>query len=64
MANVQQREGLITGEALLEMGDHPAGRKALHLGLVRRFVPADDGSYADIRAMVEACERAGFMEIR
>ena len=51
-------------EALLEMGDDPEGRAALELGMVRRFVPANDGSYADIRAMVDACEAAGFLELR
>jgi phosphonate transport system substrate-binding protein len=51
-------------KALMEMGDDPDGRRALHLGLVRRFVPADDSTYADIRMMVEACEAAGFMELR
>ncbi|MGH2712235.1 MAG: phosphate/phosphite/phosphonate ABC transporter substrate-binding protein [Actinomycetota bacterium] len=51
-------------KALLEMGDHPDGRESLHLGLVRRFVPADDASYKDIREMVEACEAAGFLELR
>jgi phosphonate transport system substrate-binding protein len=51
-------------EALLEMGDDPAGRKALQLGLVERFVPADDSTYADIRAMLAACREAGFLELR
>lgn len=51
-------------KALLEMGDHPRGRRSLALGMVRRFVPADDATYADIRMMVEACEAAGFMELR
>lgn len=51
-------------KALLDMGDHPEGREALQLGLVRRFVPAGEETYADIRMMLEACEAAGFMEIR
>jgi phosphonate transport system substrate-binding protein len=51
-------------KALLEMGDDPDGRRELALGMVRRFVPADDATYADIRMMVEACQAAGFMEIR
>jgi hypothetical protein len=29
-----------------------------------RFVPVDDADYADIRAMLEACEGAGFTELR
>jgi phosphonate transport system substrate-binding protein len=49
---------------LLIMGDDPGGRKALELGMVRRFVSADDGSYEDIRSMLEFCEAAGFMELR
>ncbi len=51
-------------KTLLEMGDHPEGRRALHLGMVRRFVPADAKSYADIEEMAAACEAAGFMELR
>ena len=50
--------------ALLEMGDHPQGREALHLGLVRRFVAADHDTYSDIREMLEACEAAGFTEVK
>lgn len=51
-------------EALVEMGDHPDGRPGLELGMVRRFVPADDAGYGDIREMLEACEAADFMELR
>ena len=51
-------------KALLEMGDHPDGRRGLELGMVRRFVPADDGSYKDIRRMLEACEATGFLVLR
>jgi phosphonate transport system substrate-binding protein len=51
-------------KALLEMGEHPVGRKGLALGMVRRFVPADDASYSDIREMVDACEAAAFMTLR
>ena len=50
--------------ALLEIGDHLEGREKLHLGLVSRFVPADDSTYADIKEMLEACKAAGFMELR
>ncbi len=49
---------------LLEMGDHPEGREALRLGLVRRFVAADDDTYSDIKEMLEACEAVGFTELR
>jgi phosphonate transport system substrate-binding protein len=49
---------------LLEMGDDPSAREALGVGLVERFVAVDDSSYDDIRMMLDACERAGFMEVR
>ena len=32
--------------------------------MVKRFVPVGLSSYDDIRAMLEACEAAGFMQIR
>jgi phosphonate transport system substrate-binding protein len=51
-------------EALLAMGDDPEGRRGLEFGMVRRFVPANEASYADIRTMLEACEAAGFLELR
>jgi len=31
---------------------------------VERFVPVGPSSYDDIRMMLEACEAAGFMQIR
>jgi len=36
----------------------------LALGTVERWVPAEASDYDDIRMMLEACEDAGFMEIR
>jgi len=39
-------------------------RKRLALGLVERFVPVGPSSYDYIRMMLEACEAAGFMQIR
>jgi hypothetical protein len=36
----------------------------LALGLVERWVPVGASDYDDIRRMLDACERAGFMEIR
>ena len=39
-------------------------RERLSLGLVKRFVPVGPSSYDDIRSMLEACEAAGFMQIR
>ena len=51
-------------EVLLSMSETPAVRKQLQAGLVERFVSVDARSYDDIRAMVEACEAAGFLELR
>lgn len=49
---------------LTTMHEEPAVRERLALGLVKRFVPVGPSSYDDIRAMLEACEGAGFMRIR
>ena len=51
-------------DVLLEMGDDPSCRDRLDAGLVDRFVAVDSASYDDIRAMVDACEAAGFLQIR
>ena len=39
-------------------------RERLALGMVKRFVAVGASSYDDIRMMLEACEAAGFMQIR
>jgi len=39
-------------------------RERLALGMVKRFVAVGPSSYDDIRMMLEACEAAGFMQIR
>jgi hypothetical protein len=49
---------------LLGLGEDPSCRERLDVGLVDRFVAVDPASYDDIRMMVEACEAAGFMQIR
>jgi phosphonate transport system substrate-binding protein len=49
---------------LLGLGDDPDFRKVLDHGMVDRFVAVGPGDYDDIRRMVDACETAGFMEIR
>ena len=49
---------------LVSMADDPRGRRRLAAGLVERFVPVGPEAYDDIRAMVEACEAAGFTELR
>lgn len=49
---------------LLGLGDDPACRERLDVGLVDRFVAVDASSYDDIRMMVDACEAAGFTQVR
>jgi len=51
-------------DVLVTLADDAAVRERLAVGLVERFVPVDEESYDDIRAMVDACERAGFVELR
>jgi ABC-type phosphate/phosphonate transport system substrate-binding protein len=51
-------------EVLTTMHEGPAVRERLSLGLVERFVSVDASSYDDIRRMRDACEAAGFLEIR
>lgn len=51
-------------DALVAMAEDPGGSERLAAGLVERFVPVGPEDYADIRMMVEACEAAGFTELR
>ncbi|MGH2653118.1 MAG: PhnD/SsuA/transferrin family substrate-binding protein [Actinomycetota bacterium] len=51
-------------EVLVTMAEDPGVRERLGAALVERFVPVDAGSYDDIRMMVDACETAGFLELR
>ncbi|MGH2684285.1 MAG: phosphate/phosphite/phosphonate ABC transporter substrate-binding protein [Actinomycetota bacterium] len=51
-------------DVLLHLHQDDAARDALAVGLVERFVEVDERSYDDIRSMLEACERANFMQIR
>jgi phosphonate transport system substrate-binding protein len=51
-------------EILVSLHDDADVRKRLASGLVERFVPVGPSSYDDIRMMLEACEAAGFMQIR
>lgn len=51
-------------DILVTMAEAPAVRERLALGLVERFVAVDADAYDDIRMMVDACERAGFLELR
>jgi hypothetical protein len=38
-------------------------RSTLDTGFIDRFVPIDDATYDDIRAMVAAAEAADFLEL-
>ena len=49
---------------LLTMSNDPAVRTRLGTGLVERFVSVGARSYDEIRMMVDACEAAGFLELR
>ena len=51
-------------DVLVTLADDPALREGLAAGLVERFTPVDASSYDDIRMMLDACEGAGFMELR
>jgi ABC-type phosphate/phosphonate transport system substrate-binding protein len=51
-------------EVLIAFHSSERGRDLLDLGLVEKWVPIEASSYDDIRAMVDACEKAGFMTIR
>jgi phosphonate transport system substrate-binding protein len=59
---VEQRRDI--QDALTTLHRDRAMRERLALGMVERFVPVDAASYDDIRGMLEACESAGFMELR
>ncbi len=49
---------------LLEIADYPPARPALNHALVTRFEQVGPSDYDDIRMMLQACEDAGFMELR
>jgi len=49
---------------LVDLHRRPGFAETLRQGLVERFVEVGPESYDDIRFMLEACEAAGFMEIR
>jgi phosphonate transport system substrate-binding protein len=51
-------------DVLVTMAEDSTVRQRLALGLVERFVAVDAASYDDIRMMVDACEDAGFLELR
>jgi phosphonate transport system substrate-binding protein len=51
-------------DVLVTMAEDPRARERLGVGLIERFVAVDAASYDDIRMMVDACEAAGFLELR
>jgi ABC-type phosphate/phosphonate transport system substrate-binding protein len=51
-------------ESLTALADDPEVRRRLAVGFVDRLVPVEPSSYDDIRMMVDACESAGFTELR
>ena len=51
-------------DVLIGFADTARGREILDRGLVTKWVAVGPSDYDDIRAMVDACEAAGFMEIR
>lgn len=51
-------------DVILSIHNDPVTRERLSLGLVDRFVRVGPESYDDIRAMLNACEAAGFTAIK
>lgn len=51
-------------DAFLSLGDDPAARPHLARGFIERFIPVNDASYDDVRAMLATCEEAGFLTIQ
>jgi phosphonate transport system substrate-binding protein len=49
---------------LVSMAEDPSVRERLAPALVERFVSVDADSFNDIRMMLDACEAAGFLELR
>ena len=51
-------------DVLVNLHEDPAMQATLAEGFIERFVPVGPEDYDDVRAMVAACEAAGFMELR
>lgn len=51
-------------QVLVTMHGDRVMRASLGAGLIERFVRVDASSYDDIRMMLDACERAAFLELR
>ena len=50
--------------ALLAMGEDPVARDTLAHGFIEGFAPVTDENYGDVRAMLVAAEKAGFLTLR
>jgi len=50
-------------DALVSIHRDPESVRALARGMITRLVPVGRQSYDDIRRMVDACQRAGYMEL-
>ena len=50
--------------ALLAMGEDLVARATLARGFIEDFAPVTDEDYGDIRAMLVAAEKAGFLTVR
>jgi ABC-type phosphate/phosphonate transport system substrate-binding protein len=50
--------------ALLAMGEDPVARDTLAHGFIEGFAPVTDENYGDVRAMLVAAEKAGFLSLR
>jgi phosphonate transport system substrate-binding protein len=51
-------------QTLAHMHEDPEGRKILDEALLERFAVVDDSNYDDIRAMMEAADKAGFTKLQ
>jgi phosphonate transport system substrate-binding protein len=58
-ANLEPEVREAVRRALTSLGDDPAARGPLARGLLRAFVPVEDGDYDDIRRMEAAADDAG-----
>ncbi len=58
-ANLEPEVRETVRRALTNLGDEPAAREPFARGLLRSFVPVEDGDYDDIRGMEAAADAAG-----
>jgi phosphonate transport system substrate-binding protein len=58
-ANLEPEMREAVRRALTSLGDDPAAREPFARGLLRAYVPVEDGDYDDIRGMEAAADAAG-----